>query len=178
MPAPLIAIVGDISPDRPLDPAPKDTKNAKLAAEKIGTELARRGARLLVYGGPFLETDVVRGFVAGKPSADRSILMWYTQGNEPPAFAEEDKQPRLFERRPEFGKAMHVALFRIDQASDAPRIDSPKASTLTLLVDDVPLVWHLPLAGAVPPAVDPASGEKFPGGYFFNPYTGAPLKRP
>ena len=83
----------------------------------------------------------------------------------------------LFERRPEFGKAMHVALFRIDPASDAPRNDSPKASTLTLLVDDVPMVWHLPLAGAVAPSVDPASGEKFPGGYLFNPYTGTPLKR-
>ena len=84
----------------------------------------------------------------------------------------------LFERQPGFGKAMHAVLFRLDDAANAPRIDSPKASTLTLLVDDVPMVWHLPLAGAVPPAVDPASGEKFPGGYFFNPYTGAPLKRP
>ena len=83
----------------------------------------------------------------------------------------------LFERQPGFGKAMHAVLFRLDDAANAPRIDSPKASTLTLLVDDVPLVWHLPLAGAVPPSVDPASGEKFPGGYFFNPYTGAPLKR-
>ena len=84
----------------------------------------------------------------------------------------------LFERQPGFGKGMHAVLFRLDDAANAPRIDSPKASTLTLLVDDVPIVWHLPLAGAVPPAVDPASGEKFPGGYFFNPYTGEPLKRP
>ena len=112
MPAPLIAIVGDINPNRPLAPAPKDTVNAKLAAEKIGMELARRGARLLVYGGPFLESDVVRGFVAGKPSADRSILMWYTQGNEPDAFAEEDKHARLFERRPEGGADWETAFYR------------------------------------------------------------------
>ena len=83
----------------------------------------------------------------------------------------------LFERRPEFGKAMHAVLFRLDDTSNVPHIDSPKAATLTLLVDDVPMIWHLPLAGAVPPSVDPASGEKFPGGYLFDPYTGTPLKR-
>src|ERR1700756_4921086 len=56
----------------------RDPAKAKKAAEELGTELAQRGARLLVYGGPFLETDVVRGFVGGKPANDRSILMWYT----------------------------------------------------------------------------------------------------
>ena len=108
----LIAIVGDINLDRQLDPAPKDTKNAKLAAELIGTELARRGVRLLVYGGPFLEADVVHGFVAGKPTADRCILMWYTQEKEPAAFAEEAKHPRYFDRRAESGADWETAFYR------------------------------------------------------------------
>ena len=62
---PLIAIVGDVSPGRTFEPATKDPPKAKKAAQELGAELARRGARLLVYGGPFLEAEVVRGFVAG-----------------------------------------------------------------------------------------------------------------
>jgi len=65
MKGPLIAIVGDARPNRLFTPAMKDPAKAKRAAEELGTELAQRGARLLVYGGPFLEADVVRGFVAG-----------------------------------------------------------------------------------------------------------------
>lgn len=74
---------------------------AKLAARELGRELAKKGARLLVYGGPFIEADVVSGFVEGKPPEDRSILMWYTTDQEPPPFAEEKTHPKLFERRPE-----------------------------------------------------------------------------
>ena len=94
MTGPLIAVVGDISSNRVYDPAMKDTAKAKMAAEQLGTELARRGARLLVYGGPFLESDVVRGFVGGKPAEDRSILMWYTKDQEPPPFPEEASHTR------------------------------------------------------------------------------------
>jgi hypothetical protein len=57
MAGPLIAIVGDASPDRKFDPAMKSPVKAKKAAEELGTELARRGARLLVCGGPFLEAE-------------------------------------------------------------------------------------------------------------------------
>ena len=83
----LIAIVGDINPTRTLDPESKDNVNAKEAAEQLGAELAKQGTRLLVYGGPFLEMDVVRGFVAAKPKTDNSIIMWFTIGNEPPPFS-------------------------------------------------------------------------------------------
>jgi hypothetical protein len=112
MPGPLIAIVGDTSTARTYDPAMKDPAKAKQAAEQLGTELAQRGARLLVYGGPFLEADVVRGFVAGKPSEDRSILMWYSKDQEPPPFAEEATHPKLFERRSEKGADWETAFYR------------------------------------------------------------------
>jgi hypothetical protein len=36
----------------------RNAAKARKAAEELGTELAQRGARLLVYGGPFLEADV------------------------------------------------------------------------------------------------------------------------
>jgi len=45
-----------------------------------------------------------------------------------------------------------------------------------LLLDGAELVWHLPLNGMGPSAIDPVNGERFPGNYEFNPYTGARLK--
>jgi hypothetical protein len=109
---PLIAIVGDANPTRVFSPPMKDPVKAKNAAQELGAELARRGARLLVYGGEFLEADVVRGFVSGKPPTDRSILMWYTKDKEPPPFAEEATHPSLFERRSERGADWEIAFYR------------------------------------------------------------------
>jgi hypothetical protein len=59
---PLIAVVGDITPDRKLDLPLQDPEKAKAAAEQPGAELAHKGVRLLVYGGPFPERDIARGF--------------------------------------------------------------------------------------------------------------------
>jgi hypothetical protein len=74
--------------------------------------LARRGARLLVYGGPYLEADVVRGFVAANPPNEKSILVWFSSGHAPPPFPEENAQPRLFEHRPETGTDWEAAFYR------------------------------------------------------------------
>jgi hypothetical protein len=112
MAGPLIAIVGDVNPNRTFTPAMKDPTKAKKAARELGTELAQRGARLLVYGGPFLEADVVQGFVEGKPANDRSVLMWYTKDQEPPPFVEEKSHPSLFERRSERGSDWEIAFYR------------------------------------------------------------------
>jgi hypothetical protein len=89
-----------------------DPAKAKKAAEQLGAELAKRGAKLLVYGGPFLETDVVRGFVAGKSANDRSILMWYSKDQEPAPFPEEKNNPKLFERRVQRGADWEIAFYR------------------------------------------------------------------
>lgn len=114
----LIAVVGDIKSDRVLSPPLLEPEKAKKAAEELGAELARLGARLLVYGGPFLEADVVRGFVAAKPKEDHSILMWYTRDNEPPPFPEETDHPRLFLRRVEKGADWEVAFYRAVTRAD------------------------------------------------------------
>lgn len=108
----LIAIVGDANPGRTYDPVMKDPAKAKKAAEELGSELAKSGARLLVYGGPFLEADVVRGFVAGKPTEDKRIVKWYSQGKEPPPFAEEATNPKLFDPRLEGGADWEIAFYR------------------------------------------------------------------
>jgi len=112
MDGPLIAIVGDVNPNREFTPVMVDPKLAKKAAIQLGTELAKRGARLLVYGGPFLEASVVAGFVAGKPANDRSILMCYSKDQEPPPFPEELSHPNLFERRVERGADWEIAFYR------------------------------------------------------------------
>jgi hypothetical protein len=114
----LIAVVGDITPGRSLEPPLRDPAKARRAGEELGTELAQRGARLLVYGGPFLEADVVRGFVAAKPKEDHSILMWYTKDNEPPPFPEETTHPKLFLRRAERGADWEVAFYRAITRAD------------------------------------------------------------
>jgi hypothetical protein len=108
----LIAIVGDATPGRYFDPPMRDAAEAKRAAYELGGELALRGARLLVYGGPFIEADVVAGFVAAKPARDRSILMAYTKGQEPPPFPEEATHPQLFDRRSEQGADWEIAFYR------------------------------------------------------------------
>ncbi|QSQ19064.1 hypothetical protein JY651_27350 [Pyxidicoccus parkwayensis] len=112
VPGPIIAVVGDANAQRTFSPPMKDPAMAKLAARELGRELARKGARLLVYGGPFIESDVVTGFVEGKPAEDRSILMWYTRNQEPPPFAEEATNPKLFDRRLEKGEDWEVAFYR------------------------------------------------------------------
>ena len=91
MTQPLIAIVGDISPQRVLDPPLVDAAKAQAAAEQLGAELARRRTRLLVYGGPFLEAHVVRGYVAANPTHEFTkggdISWWWRDLRNDPRFA-------------------------------------------------------------------------------------------
>ena len=112
MSSPLIAIVGDANPKRQFDPPMKDPAKARKAAEDLGEELAKRGTHLLVYGGPFIEADVVRGFIRGNPTEDRSILKWYTKDQEPPPFQEESTHPKLFDSRVEKGVDWEIAFYR------------------------------------------------------------------
>jgi type IV secretory pathway TrbD component len=106
-----IAIVGDLNPARTLDPLATDA-NGKKAAAQLGAELAKQEMQLLVYGGPFLESDVVKAYVAANPKHDNCITMWYTGGNEPAPFPEEKAHPRLFKRTVEQGIDWEVAFYR------------------------------------------------------------------
>ncbi len=90
----------------------KDAALARKAAEQIGEALAKAETRLLVYGGPYLESDVVRGFVTSGPGEDRSILMCYSKDQEPPPFPEESSHPKLFEKRSEKGSDWETTFYR------------------------------------------------------------------
>ncbi len=118
MQQPLIAIVGDVSANRQFDPPLPDPVKAREAAMQLGAELARRNARLLVYGGPFLESDVVSGYVAAKPKTDRCIVMWYSKGETPKDFPEWATHKKLFERRIEDGADWETAFYRSITSAD------------------------------------------------------------
>lgn len=56
-----------------------------------------------------------------------------------------------------------------------PIADETGNGSLTVHVGDAAIRYQLPLASLLPPAVDPKTGESFPGTYHFNPYTGDKL---
>lgn len=116
---PLIAVVGDVSPSRTLNPPADDLINGVKAMEELGRELAKRGARLLVYGGPYAEADAVRGYVAAGPKKDRCIVKWFSSNHPPPPFVEERTHPRLFDERIEKGPNWEVAFYRSLAKADA-----------------------------------------------------------
>jgi hypothetical protein len=167
MNSPLIAVVGDITLGRTLDPQLLDPAKARKAAEALGRELAERGARLLVYGGPFLEADVVRGFVSGKPKEDASIEMRYSKDNEPPAFAEEATNPKLFMRRAEKGADWEIAFYRAITRADGIILmgggNSTKISGQVAIGSRLPIITLSEFGGGAAKVWDTLSaGEDLP----------------
>jgi hypothetical protein len=53
--------------------------------------------------------------------------------------------------------------------------DPMSDGSLTLHVGDTVMRYRLPIGSLLPPALDPKTGESFPGNYHFNPYTGGKL---
>ena len=54
-------------------------------------------------------------------------------------------------------------------------INANKEGSFTFAAFGEKYEWHLPLGSLLPEKVDPATGEKFPGNYHYNPFTGAKL---
>lgn len=94
----------------------------------------------------------------------------------PHALAMATSMKAIVDRQGASAKGLRIVFFKLPDTIEEPRFDAPHPSLLTLQVGAVSMVWHLPLAGTGPSAVDPDSGERFPGGYAFNPYTGVALK--
>jgi hypothetical protein len=90
---PIIAIVGNV----------KTHLDAAQAAEALGRELAKAGLRILVYssGADFLESFIVRGYVASKVAVPRSIQVRYPLHGQKPAFPEQQTNSELFDWRPD-----------------------------------------------------------------------------
>ena len=84
MKPPLIAIVGSVDEARKIDPPLKNPVQARQAAEAMGRALAEKGHRILVYTAEagFLETFVVKGYVASGKAQPNSIVARFPIGNE------------------------------------------------------------------------------------------------
>ena len=92
-----ISIVGSAEEGRAYDPPVRNAADAKKTAELLGTELAKRGYGIIVYGSAFIERDVVRGFVKAS-KARKSIKVFFPshqKGAE--AFPEYESHKALFD---------------------------------------------------------------------------------
>ena len=58
-----------------------------------------------------------------------------------------------------------------------PRFDPMQPGSLQISLFDRTHSWRLPLGSLLPERTDGKTGEKFPGNYEFNPYTGAKLAK-
>ena len=98
MKPPLIAIVGSVDEARKLDPPLKSPGQARNAAEAVGRALAEKNHRILVYTAEeaYLETLVVKGYVASGKAKPKSIVARFPIGNES-EFAEYAAHPELFD---------------------------------------------------------------------------------
>lgn len=119
---PLIAIVGNVqtSPDAP------------AAAETLGRELAKAGMRILVYssGADFLEGLVVRGYIASRAAASRSIQVCYPLSGQKPAFAEQTTNGDAFDWRPDHSPDWEISFYRSLKEADGVLLMGGGASTL------------------------------------------------
>jgi len=73
-----------------------------------------------------------------------------------------------------FGQGMEFLLYSNEQKG-AKMLAATKPGGLTYTIYGKTFAWHLPLGSLLPPEIDPATKEQFPGNYLFNPYTGSKL---
>jgi hypothetical protein len=101
---PIVAIVGNA----------KTSDNAPTAAELLGRELAKAGFRILVYSSEpdFLESHVVRGYVASRAAVRCSIQVRYPLHGVKPAFAEQSTNSELFDWRPDHAPDWEMSFYQ------------------------------------------------------------------
>lgn len=74
------------------------------------------------------------------------------------------------------GENMQFFAFPAKDDKGRPLADPLSQGKLTVEVAERRFAYPLPLVSLLQPAVDPQTGDEFPGNYRFNPYTGAPLR--
>jgi hypothetical protein len=90
-------------------------QETKEIAHALGGEIAKRGHGLVVYDARFIEADVVAGYVAASPKADRTdppVIIRQPQDGEVVPFEEEKTHPSLFERRADKTGLWEVSFYR------------------------------------------------------------------
>ena len=113
MSSPLIAIVGSVDESRGFEPPLRNPTQARQAAEAVGAALAKKGNRILVYtaAAGFLETFVVRGYVASGKAKPKSIVARFPMGDET-QFAEYAANDALFDPQRDRNKDWETSYYR------------------------------------------------------------------
>jgi len=75
----------------------------------------------------------------------------------------------------DFGKGMELVCFQGKDAAGKRLINPRENGHLRVTYSGKDYNWRLPLSSMLPPKYDAKSGEKFPGNYKFNPFTGEQL---
>ena len=85
-------------------------------------------------------------------------------------------RPMLSNAMGKLGENMHFFLFPSKNAKGKRISDARQTGVLTVNSGMTTATYRLPLGSVLPPRYDATTGEKFPGNYQFNPYTGAKLE--
>lgn len=75
----------------------------------------------------------------------------------------------------QMGENMHFILFQRKDKDGKPIADATKKGSFKVIVGSKEFEYRLPLGSVLPPKYDPETGEKFPGNYNYNPFTGRKL---
>jgi hypothetical protein len=73
------------------------------------------------------------------------------------------------------GQNMHFILFQSKTKDGRSIADATGEGMLNIVVAEKEFKYRLPLGSVLPPKYDPKTGEKFPGNYTYNPFTGSKL---
>lgn len=82
-------------------------------------------------------------------------------------------EPILASMLGEMGQNMHFILFRDERGT--PIVNAMGKGFFEVVLGEEEFRFRLPLGSLLPPKYDPDTGEKFPGNYNYNPFTGTKL---
>jgi hypothetical protein len=114
MPKCVVAVAGSAELGRPYDPPLSEAGTAEAAAAELGRELATAGCGIVVYSSTqrFIESHVVRGYVASGKALPGSIQVRAPQNTGVVFFSEMGNNPELFDLRLDASNDWEVSFYR------------------------------------------------------------------
>lgn len=85
-------------------------------------------------------------------------------------------KPLLANMLGQVGKGLEFVAFDGRGPGGGRLLDPRREESFSVIYDGRRHEWRLPLGSLLPPAMDAKTGERFPGNYRFNPYTGDRLR--
>jgi len=148
MKPPLIAIVGSLNEARTIDPPLKNPADARQAAEAVGAALAEKGHRIFVYTAEagFLETFVVKGYVASGKAKTKSIVARFPIGNES-EFTEYAAHPEIFDLQRDRTADWETSFYR--SLRDVDGVVLIGGGRSTLITGLIAVTLRIPLVAAL-----------------------------